>query len=94
MAYVLDENGTVRQLPSAGSGRLVSATGEPADNAMARFHSPRTLEGVVVQGTDITIDDSGNILMPALATIDGEDISELRREGHVSLVALASAFAF
>lgn len=50
----------------------VVGPGSSTDNAIARFDATT---GKVLQNSLVTVDDSGNISLPALSTCDGRDVS-------------------
>ena len=56
---------------SAGSGD-VTGPSSGTDNAVARFDGAT---GKQLQDSLVTISDTGNIVLPALATVDGRDVS-------------------
>jgi len=55
----------------SGSGDVVGPA-SATDNAIARYDSTT---GKLIQDSLATVDDSGNIAVPALATVDGRDVS-------------------
>lgn len=62
----------VRGINNMGTVGDVSGPATSTDNAIARFDGT---DGKSVQNSPDTIDDSGNISLPSLATVDGRDIS-------------------
>jgi Chaperone of endosialidase len=54
-----------------GSGDVVGPVGA-TDNAIARYDG---VTGQLIQNSLVTVADSGNIALPALATVDGRDVS-------------------
>ncbi len=62
----------VRGINNMGTVGDVSGPATATDNAIARFDGT---DGKSIQNSPDTIDDAGNIALPALATVDGRDIS-------------------
>lgn len=57
----------------AGSGGTVSTLGGTStDNAVTRYNGTG---GTSIQNSLVTIGDTGNVALPALATVDGRDVS-------------------
>jgi hypothetical protein len=79
LTYMSDVGWTVysstgRALSTAGD--VVGPTGA-TDNAIVRFDATT---GKLVQNSLVTVDDSGNVAIPALATVDGLDPSTISIE--------------
>lgn len=66
----------------AGAGDVVGPASS-TDNAIARFDST---SGTLLQNGLVTIDDSGNIAVPALATVDGRDpsVDGAAQDAHIA----------
>lgn len=56
---------------ATGGGSFTARTASTTDNAIARFNSTAGL----LQNSGVTIDDSDNIALPSLSTVDGRDVS-------------------
>lgn len=75
-----------QRLGGSGTGDVtgpISAT----DNAIARYD---TATGKLIQNSLDTIDDAGNIALPALAMVDGRDVSVDGANLDATMVALSS----
>jgi len=60
------------KLDTLGVGGDVTGPASSTDEAIARFHSTT---GKIIQNSNVTIDDAGNINMLASRTVDGRDVS-------------------
>ena len=69
--YLFTQAGPV-YLPIFPLEPITNSSGSSTDNAIARFDGT---DGGVVQNSNVTVDDSGNIITPG--TVDGVDVSSL-----------------
>lgn len=61
-----------KSLSDSSLAPLVTGPSSATDNAVARFDGTT---GKLVQNALVTIEDTGNVALPALATVDGRDVS-------------------
>jgi hypothetical protein len=69
-----DSSGTVTPLSTGTSSQAITGPTGATDNALVRFNGT---SGTIAQNSLVTVDDSGNVSVPALATVDGVDVSVL-----------------